>query len=122
MELLFFATMEMLLKKGWVYAEHEASGEFRKIGITQFPHGPPARRACIEPAYRPAEAGATGIYKNCTALNKKWSHGVGRNNAKDKTSGKPVTNFFHSTKQYNKAMNNNRGLDHDKDGIACEKR
>ena len=69
-----------------------------------------------------AEAGATGIYKNCTALNGKWSHGVGRANAKDKTSGKPVTNFFHSTKQYNKAMNNNKGLDRDKDGIACEKR
>ena len=69
-----------------------------------------------------AEAGATGIYKNCTALNKKWAHGVGRNDAKDKTSGTPVTNFFHSTKQYKKAMNNNRGLDRDKDGIACEKR
>ena len=61
-------------------------------------------------------------YKNCTALNKKWAHGVGRNDAKDKTSGTPVTNFFHSTKQYKKAMNNNRGLDRDKDGIACEKR
>lgn len=60
-------------------------------------------------------------YKNCTALNKKWAHGVGRNDAKDKTSGTPVTNFFHSTKQYKKAMNNNRGLDRDKDGIACEK-
>ena len=69
-----------------------------------------------------ADASATGIYKNCTALNGKWTHGVGRNDAKDKTSGTPVKNFFHSTKQYKKAMSNNKGLDRDKDGIACEKK
>ena len=67
-----------------------------------------------------ADAAATGIYKNCTALHKKWSHGVGRNDARDKTSGTPVKNFFHSTKQYKIAMSHNKGLDRDKDGIACE--
>ena len=61
-------------------------------------------------------------YSSCKALNKDYPHGVGKKGAKDKTSGKPVTNFFHSTKQYDKAMNNNKGLDRDKDGIACEKR
>jgi Excalibur calcium-binding domain len=35
--------------------------------------------------------------------------------------GVPVTNFFHSTLLYNKAMRYNHGLDRDKDGIACEK-
>ena len=60
-------------------------------------------------------------YKNCTALNKKYPHGVGKANARDHvSSGTPVTNFRHSTKLYNEAMSFNRGLDRDKDGIACE--
>ena len=70
----------------------------------------------------PAADAASGIYRNCTALHHKWKHGVGRAGAHDKTSGTPVTNFFHSTKQYRIAMNKNRGLDRDKDGIACESR
>lgn len=32
-----------------------------------------------------------------------------------------VTNFKRSTKLYRLAMSYNRGLDRDKDGIACEK-
>ena len=66
---------------------------------------------------------ATGIYKNCTALNKKYKHGVGKTKAKDKVSGrsKPVTNFKKSTALYNTAMRHNRGLDRDRDGVACEK-
>jgi len=59
--------------------------------------------------------------KNCTALNKKYPHGLGRANARDRTSGDPVTNFKRSQKLYNLAMSYNRGLDRDKDGIACEK-
>lgn len=71
----------------------------------------PATRSAIPP-----------LYKNCTALNKKYPHGVGKANAKDKTkSGAPVTSFKRSTKIYNTAMSYNRGLDRDKDGIACEK-
>jgi hypothetical protein len=61
------------------------------------------------------------LFKNCTNLNKKYPHGVGRNNARDHTSGTPVTNFKRSTKLYRLAMSYNRGLDRDKDGIACEK-
>ena len=60
------------------------------------------------------------LYKNCTALNKKYPHGLGRANAKDK-SPKPVTTFKRSTKLYNTAMSHNKRLDGDKDGIACEK-
>lgn len=67
----------------------------------------------------PAEAGS--VFENCTALNKKYPHGVGKKGAKDKTSGTPVTNFKRSTKLYNKAMKANSRLDGDKDGIACEK-
>ena len=51
-----------------------------------------------------------------------FKHGVGRSSARDHTSGKPVTTFTHNTTEYNKAVRANRGLDRDKDGIACEKR
>jgi hypothetical protein len=61
------------------------------------------------------------LYKNCTNLNKKYPHGLGKVGARDHTSGTPVTNFKRSTKLYRLAMSYNRGLDRDKDGIACEK-
>lgn len=69
-------------------------------------------------------SGRTGVYKNCTAFNAKYKHGVGKKGAKDKVSGKskPVTTFKRSTAIYKKAMANNSGLDRDKDGVACEKR
>ncbi|MGE0819448.1 MAG: excalibur calcium-binding domain-containing protein [Candidatus Nanopelagicales bacterium] len=63
-------------------------------------------------------AGATK-YKNCTALNKVYPHGLAKSKTvKDKTSGVPVKNFWVNAKVY--AVNT--GLDRDKDGIACEKR
>lgn len=67
----------------------------------------------------PAEAAPTK-YKNCTALNKKYKHGVGKKGAKDKVRGstKPVTNFTVSDSVYAK----NTHLDRDKDKVACEKR
>ena len=67
----------------------------------------------------PADA-ATGTWRNCTAVHHKYAHGVGRAAAHDKTSGKPVTNFKHSNALYKTAMANNKGLDRDKDNIACE--
>ena len=60
-------------------------------------------------------------YKNCTSLDKKYPHGIGRAHAHDKTSGTPVTTFVRSDHLYRIAMSYNRGLDRDKDGIACEK-
>jgi Excalibur calcium-binding domain len=60
-------------------------------------------------------------WKNCSAVNTRYPHGVGRNHAHDATSGVPVTNFKHSTRLYKLAMSYNKGLDRDKDGIACEK-
>jgi len=57
-------------------------------------------------------------FKNCTALNRVYRHGVGKPGARDKTSGRPVTNFKRSKALY-KA---NSKSDRDKDGIACEKR
>lgn len=63
------------------------------------------------------------LYKNCTNFNKRYPHGVGKRLARDRTrSGtNPVTNFKRSTLIYNRAMSWNRGLDRDKDGVACEK-
>ncbi len=62
--------------------------------------------------------GAAKTYKNCTALNKDYAHGVGRKGARDKTSGTPVTSFKVSNSLYAA----NRHSDRDGDGIACEKR
>jgi Excalibur calcium-binding domain len=73
------------------------------------------------PAVAGQAASAPGIYKNCTALHTKYKHGVGRTNAHDHTSGKPVTSFTHSTSAYNAAVKANADLDRDRDGIACEK-
>jgi hypothetical protein len=61
------------------------------------------------------------LYKNCTNLNKRYPHGLGRVGARDHTSGTRVTNFKRSMRLYKLAMSYNRGLDRDKDGIACEK-
>jgi Excalibur calcium-binding domain len=60
--------------------------------------------------------------RNCTALNRKYPHGVGRRRARDKTSDTPVTTFRRSTALYSIAMRWNKRLDRDKDGIACEKK
>ena len=71
-----------------------------------------------------AKAEAPSLYENCTSFNKKYPHGVGKLHAVDKTrTGAPrVTTFKRSTRTYRDAMSWNRGLDRDKDGIACEKK
>ncbi|GAA1834410.1 excalibur calcium-binding domain-containing protein [Microlunatus capsulatus] len=74
-------------------------------------------------AVSPAEA-KSYHYKNCTALQKDFTHGVGKKGAKDKVKGKgkPVTTFKKSTTIYKAAVKFNSRLDADKDGVACEKR
>jgi hypothetical protein len=64
------------------------------------------------------------LWRSCTNYNKRYPHGVGRLRARDRTRGgtPPVTTFRRSTRIYNIAMSYNRGLDRDKDGVACEKR
>lgn len=47
-----------------------------------------------------AVAAVPPLYKNCTALNKKYPHGVGKVGARDKTSGDPVTTFKRSNRIY----------------------
>ena len=56
-------------------------------------------------------------YPRCSALNRRYPHGVGRVGARDHTSGTPVTTF----KRSNTIYRANRHLDRDKDGVACEK-
>jgi hypothetical protein len=80
------------------------------------------------PSATPASAATTASlqvsarykFKNCTAMNKVYPHGVGRKNAKDHTSGTRVKNFKHNTALYLKIMGH-RDLDRDNDGIACER-
>lgn len=86
--------------------------------------GAPIATASLQAAPADAVALATLKYKfaNCTAMNKVYPHGVGRDKAKDKTSGRPVTTFKRSTTLYNKIIGYRSSLDRDRDGIACEKR
>ena len=56
-------------------------------------------------------------FRNCTALNRTYPHGVGRPGAHDHTSGTPVSNFTRSSGLYQ----TNQSMDRDGDGIACEK-
>jgi Excalibur calcium-binding domain len=56
-------------------------------------------------------------FRNCTALNRVYPHGVGRVGARDRTSGTPVRNFKRSNLLYRQ----NSKSDRDKDGVACEK-
>lgn len=69
----------------------------------------------------PAQAVVPSQWQNCTVVNNRLPHGVGRANARHSTSGTPVTTFRRDTALYNTAMRANRGLDRDGDGIACEK-
>ena len=65
--------------------------------------------------------------KTCAALNRDYPHGVGREGARDKTSGERVTNFRRSNRLYRRndgvggAPPYEYDLDRDNDGIACEK-
>jgi Excalibur calcium-binding domain len=81
-----------------------------------------AATAVVGAASAPAATDAIPyLWQNCKHFNARYPHGVGRRFAHDKTSGTPVTNFRRSTLLYLRAMSHNRGLDRDKDGIACEK-
>ena len=81
--------------------------------------------AAAAPKGDPQASPATSVqvkakrYKNCTALNMVYPHGVGKPGAVDHVSGnsQPVTNFYVSVALY-KA---NKGSDRDHDGVACEK-
>ena len=53
----------------------------------------------------PAEAAAVPPqWQNCTVVNKRFPHGLGKATARDRTSGQPVTNFRRDTRLYNVAM------------------
>jgi Excalibur calcium-binding domain len=86
------------------------------VAIALMVSAPASSTARVSAAKRPPWT------KNCTALNKKYPHGLGKAKATDKTKGEPVTTFRRSTRLYRLAMSYNKGLDGDKDGIACEKK
>jgi hypothetical protein len=76
----------------------------------------------LAPAATSAGA-APWLWQRCSHVQTKYPHGVGKRYAHDHTKSgtNPVTNFYRSTKLYNRAMSYNRRLDADKDGIACER-
>ena len=84
-----------------------ASGATAVVGVTSAPAAPKT---------------IPYLWQNCKHVNARYPHGFGKRFAHDHTSGVPVTNFKRSTALYLRAMSYNRGLDRDKDGIACEKR
>jgi hypothetical protein len=82
----------------------------------------PASAATAAPSGRASTQRIPLLYRNCSNFNTRYPHGVGKRLAHDKTTGAPpVTTFRPSTLLYNRAMSYNRGLDRDKDGVACEK-
>jgi Excalibur calcium-binding domain len=68
-----------------------------------------------------AHAAIPHPFQNCGQLNARYPHGVGKVGARDKTTGKPVTNFKRNTYVYLRAMYFNKRLDSDHDAIACER-
>lgn len=95
-----------------------------------------AATVCL--AFAPASSGGIGIakatspsvdtliprlYRSCKNYNARYPHGVGRRLARDKVrpGNEPVRNFRRSNRLFRIAMSYNRGLDRDKDSIACEK-
>ena len=72
----------------------------------------------------PANAAEVKKYKNCTALNKDYPGGISKTGATDtsKKGGKIVPANPKKTPTVDDAIYaKNKGLDRDKDGIACEK-
>jgi hypothetical protein len=112
-------------RKGTVIAQAPAAGTRRAEGgpVNLIVSRRRARRTLSSAGTHAVQATTAMpvLYKNCTNLNKKYPHGLGKAGARDRTSGDPVRNFARSTRLYNVAMSYNRGLDRDKDGIACEK-
>lgn len=70
-----------------------------------------------------AEAASTPkTYKNCTELNKKYAHGVGKKGAHDKIKGKVTSKSVKTFKVDDAAYKANKKMDGDNDGISCEKK
>jgi hypothetical protein len=82
-----------------------------------------ATAVVLLPAHAALAATPT-TYKNCTELNKHFAHGIGKAKAVDHVASgsRPVTTFRRDDAGFAKAMSYNKGLDRDKDSIACEKR
>ena len=65
-----------------------------------------------------ADAAKPRVFKNCTAVNKVYPHGIAKNFKVIKTANGLTGRPFVGTKLY---AFQPRTLDRDKDGIACEK-
>jgi hypothetical protein len=52
---------------------------------------------CAGTPFAAAAGAVSAPWKNCTTVNKRYPHGVGKVGARDKTSGTRVTNFKRSS-------------------------
>ena len=83
----------------------------------------PAKTAPAKTA--PAKTVKVTKFKNCTAMHKKYAGGVAKNskvhNTKTVAGHKVRAKSSHKPKVSAALYSANKGLDRDKDGIACEK-
>ena len=96
--------------------------QFRQASIASIAFAAAAVASSVVVVSAPADAAVS--WRNCAAVHRTYPHGVGKRHAHDidhdHTGEPPVTNFKRSNHLYAVAMNHNRGLDRDRDGIACE--
>jgi hypothetical protein len=71
---------------------------------------------CSSGAFARGIVPAAAPFSSCAQVNARYLHGVGLVEARDRTSGTPVTTFTRSDQLYALAVS----LDSDHDGIACE--
>ncbi|GAB3256358.1 excalibur calcium-binding domain-containing protein [Kineosporia babensis] len=91
------------------------------VAVSSSASAAPAAAQSTSSEYQVAAKKKVKKYKNCTALNKDFKHGIRKKGGKDKVRGKsdpvPAKLIPIRTKLYNA----NTKLDRDKDGVACEK-
>jgi hypothetical protein len=85
----------------------------------------PAPTAQVQVQVQTAKTVKATKYKNCTAMHKKYAGGVAKSskvrNTKTVAGHKVHAKSSHKPKVSAALYSANKGLDRDKDGIACEK-
>jgi hypothetical protein len=67
-----------------------------------------------------ADAAKPRVFKNCTAVNKVYEHGIAKNFKVIKKASGLTGRPFVSANLYAAAQNRSHPMDRDKDGVACE--
>ena len=95
-------------------------GRFAALALSLVFVAAPAAGA--SPSLAAAGAKMAALYASCKAFNAKYPHGVGRNKSQRlQQRRRPSDHLQAEHEDFDLAMSHNKGLDHDKDGVACEK-